>query len=131
MLGYIGSPNPFNNDGWFDTKDLVKQKDDFIKIVGRDTDLINVGGLKFMTSEISNIALQHKDIIDINVYCKKNSLTGNHVEAIIELIENSLVSKLDLHRYFNKKLPSHMSPQKIIFKKIGLNHRLKKNLNKL
>ena len=129
MLGYINEKNPFDKNNWFDTKDIVEQENGYIKIVGRKTDLVNVGGLKFMLSDVSNAILKHNEIDQINVYSKNNNITGQHVEAIIQLREKSNISKADLLKYFKTILPSHMTPKKITFDKIMLNHRLKKNLN--
>ena len=52
MLGYLNAPSPFDEDGWYDTKDVVEEKNGFYKVVGRTSEVINVGGLKFMASEI-------------------------------------------------------------------------------
>ncbi|MCL0044436.1 acyl--CoA ligase, partial [Dehalococcoidia bacterium] len=43
MLGYLNAPSPFADDGWYDTKDLVEEKNGFYKIIGRTGDVINVG----------------------------------------------------------------------------------------
>ena len=58
MLGYLNAVNPFDNEGWFNTKDIVEIDDDYLKITGRTTEVINVGGLKFMASEVERVALQ-------------------------------------------------------------------------
>jgi len=50
MLGYLNAPSPFDAEGWYDTKDVVEQKGGSYKVVGRASDVINVGGLKFMAS---------------------------------------------------------------------------------
>jgi len=52
MLGYLNAPSPFDSAGWYDTKDIVEEKNGFYKIVGRIGEVINVGGLKFMASEV-------------------------------------------------------------------------------
>ena len=46
MLGYLNAESPFTDDGWFVTGDQVLQKDDYIKILGRKSEIINVGGEK-------------------------------------------------------------------------------------
>ena len=52
MIGYLNASSPFDENGWYCTKDLIEQKDDLIKIVGRANDVINVGGLKFLPAEV-------------------------------------------------------------------------------
>jgi long-chain acyl-CoA synthetase len=46
MLGYLNAPNPFDNDGWYNTKDQVVTRNGFYKVTGRSSDLINVGRLE-------------------------------------------------------------------------------------
>lgn len=59
VLGYLNSPmNSFTDDGWFKTGDLVEEADDgYIKIIGRNREVINVGGEKVLPSEIESIIL--------------------------------------------------------------------------
>jgi len=129
MLGYINATSPFDTEGWYNTKDLVEQDSEgYIKIIGRDSDQVNVGGLKFMLSDVYNIAMTNKNIKQVIIYAKQNNISGQHIEAIIELNENSSISKDDLFNFFNSSLPKHMAPKKITLEAITLNHRLKKNL---
>ena len=59
MMGYLNSNNPIDENGWYCTKDLVEESSDgYLRIVGRDSDVINVGGLKFMPSEVERVCLQ-------------------------------------------------------------------------
>ena len=44
MLGYLNAPSPFTADGWFMTGDAVEQDGEYFRILGRASDLINVGG---------------------------------------------------------------------------------------
>jgi acyl-CoA synthetase (AMP-forming)/AMP-acid ligase II len=46
MLGYLNAPSPFTDDGWFKTGDLVEVDGECFRILGRKSDLINVGGEK-------------------------------------------------------------------------------------
>ena len=55
MLGYLNAHQPFDNDGWYNTKDIVEEDGEYLKIIGRETDVVNVGGLKFMKSEVEEV----------------------------------------------------------------------------
>src|SRR5690606_36575768 len=44
MLGYLNAPSPFDADGWMDTGDVVVEDGDWLRILGRRRDEINVGG---------------------------------------------------------------------------------------
>ena len=50
MLGYLNASNPFDKDGWFNTSDLVEVEGDYIKVLGRESEIINVGGQKVYPS---------------------------------------------------------------------------------
>ena len=126
MLGYLNAVTPFDKDGWYNTKDIIEVNDNYIKITGRNTDIINVGGLKFMKSEVEEVALKFPGVRQVSVIAKINSITGQHVEIKIECIENHKIEKVDLNKYFKKELPSHMVPKKIIFDSVEVNHRYKK-----
>ena len=58
MFGYLNHKSPFDKDGWYNTNDLVEKKGEFIKIVGRSTNIISIGGLKILPSEIERVALK-------------------------------------------------------------------------
>ena len=86
MLGYLNAPNPFDGDGWFNTKDKVEQREDgYIKILGRITDIINVGGEKVYPTEVEGVLLKYNGVKDVHVFGEKNPLTGNVVIAEISV----------------------------------------------
>ena len=125
MIGYLNADSPFDNEGWYCTKDLIKQKEDLIKIVGRESDVINVGGLKFLPVEVEKVCLEYKGVIHAKVIGKNNPITGQHAEVIIEKSHAEFNEKKFLV-YLKNNLPKHMVPLRIIFKKIELSHRFKK-----
>ena len=63
MLGYLNAPSPFDSEGWYDTKDVVEEKNGLYKIMRRMSDIINVGGLKFMASEVERVALEFPECL--------------------------------------------------------------------
>ena len=67
MLGYLNAPSPFDQDGWFNTQDLVEVDGDYVRILGRKSELINVGGEKVHPTEIENVLLQLDNVRDVTV----------------------------------------------------------------
>jgi len=55
MLGYLNAPDPFTSDGWFITGDKVEVKGDYFKILGRESEIINVGGEKVYPIEVEEV----------------------------------------------------------------------------
>lgn len=126
MLGYINADSPFDEDGWYCTNDIVHEdKDGFLKITGRKSDVINVGGLKFMPSEIEKICLKFNGIRHVKAYGRSNPITGEHVELIVEESKEGFKKELFIN-YLKLNLPRHMIPLKIKYKSIVLSHRFKK-----
>jgi acyl-CoA synthetase (AMP-forming)/AMP-acid ligase II len=83
MLGYLNAPSPFDADGWFNTQDLVERDGEYIRILGRKSELINVGGEKVHPTEIENVVLQVDNVKDVTVRGQSNPVTGEVVAAKI------------------------------------------------
>tara|TARA_B100000586_G_C19930175_1_gene350998 strand:- start:311 stop:694 length:384 start_codon:yes stop_codon:yes gene_type:complete len=126
MLGYLNVPSPFDTKGWFNTGDIVDEKDGFYKIVGRANEIINVGGLKFMPLEVEQVALSFPGILFAKAYPKNNPITTQHVEMSVQTKQSQQIDKKTLINFFNAKLPKHMVPKRITFEKIDIGHRLKR-----
>ncbi len=83
MLGYLNAPSPFDPDGWFNTQDLVESDGEYVRILGRKSELINVGGEKVHPTEIENVLLQLDNVKDVTVRGQPNPITGEVVAAEI------------------------------------------------
>ena len=81
MLGYLNAPSPFTSDGWFQTFDEVEVRDDLFRILGRRSEMINVGGLKVFPQEVESALLALPFINDCVVYGTPNPLAGQSVAA--------------------------------------------------
>lgn len=128
MFGYLNAKSPFDKNGWYNTNDIVEKKGEYIKIVGRSKNIISIGGIKILPSEIERIALEHPLIKNAKVKGIQNPITGQHIEVICEpkkKIEKNILKK-NLRNHFNLKLDSAIRPIKIIIKEIEISHRFKK-----
>ena len=126
MVGYLNSPSPFDEDGWFNTKDIVKQDNGFLKIIGRDSEVINVSGLKFMASEVGKVIMWYKDVLFVKVLPKNNPITGQHCEVKIQPINKSNFDVKDFKMFMSENLESHMIPKRISIEDAMIGHRLKR-----
>lgn len=93
MLGYLNAPSPFTEDGWFDTHDLVEVDGDYIRVLGRQTDIISVGGEKVYPVEVESVIQELGAVAEVTVYGEKNTITGNIVCADV-----TVASPLDSSR---------------------------------
>jgi acyl-CoA synthetase (AMP-forming)/AMP-acid ligase II len=126
MLGYLNAKSPFDDEGWFNTKDIVEERDGYFKVTGRTSEVINVGGLKFMASEVERVALQYDYVELAKVVAKPNPITGQHVELIVQSAANSEVDKVGLKTFLLAQLPNHMMPKRIRVAEVGVGHRFKR-----
>ena len=126
MLGYLNAPSPFDEDCWFNTKDIVEEVDGYYKITGRTTEVINIGGLKFMASEVERVVLQFEGVELTRVEGKTNQITGQHVELTVQPHASCKIDKNELKQYLRTKLQSHMMPQRIKIASVAVGHRLKR-----
>ncbi len=115
MLGYLNAPSPFTDDGWFITGDQVEQEGEFIRFLGRKSEIINVGGEKVFPAEVENIIKEAGNVAEAEVYGEKNPIMGNIVCARVKL-ENSENSKAFIQRlkiHCRGRLPGYKVPVKI------------------
>ncbi len=127
MLGYLNAESPFDHEGWYNTKDIVEERDGYYKVTGRTSEVINVGGLKFMASEVERVALQFKHVELAKAEAKPNPITGQHVELIVQSASNGEVDKVGLKTFLSAKLSSHMMPKRIKVASVSVGHRFKRS----
>ena len=130
MLGYLNALNPFTKDGWFKTGDAVEVNGEYIKILGRKSEIINVGGEKVYPQEVENVILELDNVAEVTVYGEKNPVIGNIVCAKIHLkvVEDKKEFSIRLKRYCAKKLQKYKVPIKIkIVQEKQFSERFKKN----
>ncbi len=126
MLGYLNAPSPFDEEGWYNTKDVVETQGDYYKVTGRTSDVINVGGLKFMASEVERAALVFPKVSLVKALARQNPITGQHVELQVQPAVEGDVDTNALMQFLKQRLPTHMVPKRIRLESVGVGHRFKK-----
>ncbi len=101
MLGYLNAPDLFDAEGWLNTQDAVEVDGEYVRILGRASDLINVGGQKVYPAEVENFLLQLDNVRDVAVFGKPHPMMGQIVAARFNLKEPEA---LDL---FKRRMNSH------------------------
>ena len=129
MLGYLNAPSPFTIDNWFMTGDEVEVDGDYIRILGRKSELINVGGEKVYPQEVENIILKLNNVAEVRVYSKKNPIVGNMICADVKLVvpEGKKEFKTRLKFFCKQNMEKFKIPVKIeIVQDDQFNDRFKK-----
>lgn len=115
MLGYLNAPSPFDEEGFMNTDDRVEQDGEWLRILGRESELINVGGEKVYPAEVESVVLQLDGVEDVAVYAMRHPITGMLVAADVKLKTDETLSqfKVRLRKFCTDKLPRFKVPSKI------------------
>ena len=122
MLGYLNAPSPFTDDGFFVTGDRVELNGEYMRFLGRDSELINVGGQKVFPAEVEAVLLECELVEDTVVYGQRHPITGAIVCADVQLrgTQNETEARRAIKRFCGAKLEPFKVPVKIQFVRGGL-----------
>lgn len=115
MLGYLNAPSPFTADGWFLTGDLVETNGEYLKILGRTSESINVGGQKVHPVEVESVIQEMDNVAEATAFAEPNSIVGQVVCARVRLVreEDSREFSRRLRKYCLERLERHKVPVKV------------------
>ncbi|MCC6989759.1 MAG: long-chain fatty acid--CoA ligase [Acidobacteria bacterium] len=115
MLGYLNAPSPFSADGFYDTGDLVEVDGEWLRILGRKSDVINVGGSKVHPAEVESTLLMMEGVDDAAVSGEPNALTGHIVTATVRLSTGETLTafKGRMRAFCKDRLESYKVPAKV------------------
>jgi acyl-CoA synthetase (AMP-forming)/AMP-acid ligase II len=116
MLGYLNAPSPFDADGWFCTEDRVEVDGEWFRILGRVTDLMNIGGQKVYPAEVEDVILELDNVEDVAVFAEQNALVGSIVVARVTTTTPEPVGELKkrIRRACAERLASFKVPSKVV-----------------
>ncbi|NVE93361.1 class I adenylate-forming enzyme family protein [Altererythrobacter lutimaris] len=89
MIGYLGEETPSVVDGWIATGDSVEQDGQWIRIIGRQSELINVGGEKVYPAEIEDVIRELDEVREVIVRGDPHPLLGKVIAARIRTVEGA------------------------------------------
>lgn len=117
MVGYLNAPQPFDSEGWMCTGDQVEVRGEYMRILGRQSDMINVGGQKVFPAEVENVLLQAENVKEAVVVGEKHAILGHIVTARIltkgEEDPHALTARLRKHCL--EKLSKYKVPVRFTF----------------
>jgi long-chain acyl-CoA synthetase len=116
MLGYLNAPSPFTSDGWFQTGDAVEVDGEYVRILGRKSEIINVGGEKVYPAEIESVLQLMEGVENVVVSSEPNPITGQIVKAKVKLNTDESVMEFRqrMLKFCRDKLPKFKIPQKVV-----------------
>jgi long-chain acyl-CoA synthetase len=115
MLGYLNAPTPFTEDGWFKTGDAVEVSGEWLRILGRRSEVINVGGEKVHPAEVEGVLQGMEGVEEATVVGEANAITGHIVLAKVRLTtaETASAFRQRMWAFCRDRLPGYKIPQKV------------------
>lgn len=128
MIGYMNAQSPFDEEGFYCTKDIVDVEEDaegsWFRIRGRDSEIINIGGIKIAPTDVENAVIAAAGVKQALAYGRANPITGQHLEL---MVVGAGVSQQAVRDAIRAKLPDNYQPARIKFvDEIPHNHRFKR-----
>lgn len=124
ILGYLNTDKSLEN-GWFKTGDIVVKKGEYLQIVGRKKEIINIGGNKVLPFEVENAIMKLSGIKDVVAYAKDSLITGQML--CVDVVADENITKKDIINICKNNLQKHKIPTQINLKKeINISQRYKK-----
>lgn len=116
MLGYLNAPDPFTDDGWFRTGDAVEVDGEYLRILGRESETINVGGEKVHPAEVEGVLQTLEGVEDVAVSAESHPLTGQIVKARVKLARDEPLPEFRrrMRAWCRDRLARFKIPQKVV-----------------
>ena len=129
MIGYLNAPSPFDEEGWFDTGDAVIEEGEYYRILGRHSEIINVGGQKVYPAEVEKVIAELPDVIDVSVKGEPHLLLGQIVTAVLQMEQPASATEMKrrIAEHCKGRLQPFMVPVKVtVVSESQVNYRFKK-----
>lgn len=133
MRGYLNAEAPPLVDGWYCTGDRVEVDGPWLRILGRESDLINVGGEKVFPSEVEAVIKELDWVAEVAVTGEAHPMLGQVVRALVRPAPGAAdASELRalVRRHCSARLARHKVPMKIVITDEALTSERQKTLRR-
>ena len=115
MQGYLNNQKNTEKvlkNGYYITQDIVyKDEDNFFHLLGRQSDIISIGGLKIAPDEIEDIIKHYPGIVDCACVGKNNDIAGQ--VPVLFIVVNDKYNGAGMHDFIKVNLEPYKSPKEI------------------
>ena len=120
MRGYLGQPAATAEalrGGWFHTGDLGRvDRDGFLTLVDRLTDMIIVGGANVYAREVEEVLARHPKLAEVAVLRAPDALRGEVPRAVVVPREGEQVTAREVLKFCRERLAAYKVPREIEFR---------------
>ena len=119
MKGYWNKPRDTEwalRAGWLHSGDIGRMdEENYVYIVDRVKDMINVSGFKVWPAEVENMLYRHPAVKELAVYGVPDPVKGETVSVAIVLKEGASVTAEAIIAYCREKLAVYKAPERVEF----------------
>ena len=119
MLGYWQDPEATRSvvsDGWLRTGDLAhRDRDGFIFIAGRATDMIKSGAHRINPQEIEETIAQLAEVDEVAVVGMTDDVLGQSIRAVVVLKAETTLTAMKIQAHCHQRLASYKVPKHVAF----------------
>ena len=119
MLGYWKNDSATQQviqDGWLKTGDLgTYDKDGYIYLSGRMSDMIKVSGHRISPLEIEEVIAQLDDVEEVVAVGVEDEMTGQLIKVVIVLKEGATMDEKNIKAHCRKNIAMYKIPKHIVF----------------
>jgi acyl-coenzyme A synthetase/AMP-(fatty) acid ligase len=91
------------------------ESDGSIRMLGRDSMVVNTGGEKVFVEEVEEVLRSHPDVDEALVVGRPSARFGQEVTAIVQLRNGGLVTPYELRQFVAKSIARFKAPQAVAF----------------
>jgi long-chain acyl-CoA synthetase len=104
-------------DGWLYTGDMAKfDQDNYVYIVGRKKEMVNVRGLNVYPREIEEVLYQNSKIKEAAVIGIPDEHKGEVPKAFVVLKEGEYATEHEIIQYLRERLAAYKIPKYVVFR---------------
>lgn len=115
MTGYADEPEmtaQVLRDGTLYTADLARiDEQGRLRLMGRNDDVINIGGYKVAPTEVEDVAMAFGGVKDCICICEVSPVLGNRLKLLVVLDDGVALDKRALARHLASRLETYKVPQ--------------------
>lgn len=114
MSGYVDDPEmtaSILRDGAVFTSDVGRiDENGMLHLIGREGDVINVGGFKVSPTEVEDAALSFSDVKDCVCIAVDHIITGKALKLLVVMKEGKVLNRKELSLFLKSKLETYKVP---------------------
>jgi len=121
MKGYWGKPDDTATalrDGWLHSGDIgTMDNEEYVFIVDRVKDMINVSGFKVWPAEVEQVLYRHPAVREVAIYGVSDPIKGEAVKAAVVLKEGSQATGDEIVAFCRDRMAVYKAPASVEFVK--------------